>query len=742
MPWNTFDRDRAHLEAQYHDPPWDEASGWSLDRLEDAVAQLVHDAEARGEPRIRTKARVFELLLRHGRIEVDARDWFGDRLHHGNLVRKLRDRWTAESRQTVLAEVNAEAAAAREVGAYISGPNFSHTAPDWERVLALGPAGLLRHVRETRERRRASGALSAHERDFYDAVETVYAAFIGFVHRLAEGAAQQAERHPEHGERMLALAQCLRNIAIRAPETLHEALQLAYLCHELMEMEGESVRSMGHFDRLYYRFYRADLESGRLTREQAKELIKYFFIKFFARTDGLQYGKNFVFGGIDVDGTDAVNALSYAAIEAYGEMRTVDPKLSIRVHEGTPPEFLRQVADCIRNGCTSFVLVNDHVGIGALVKRGVPEDEARTYVLMGCYEPAIPGKEVPCSGSQWVNIAKALEWALYDGIDPLTGRQMGPRTGACEDFASFEEFYAAFRTQLARLLERAMQVQVAFESCWAEMNTSPLLSGTMVDCVERGRDISAAGAKYNNTGVCVGSIASAVDSLVAIRERVFERGDIPLRALADTLSGNWADNELLRLKILSGREKFGNNREGPDALAVEITDLVARIINSTPNERGGRFCAALNSIDHCLRFGKAVGALPDGRRAHEPLSKNLSAVVGMDREGVTALINSVTRIDFTQFPNGSVLDIMLHPTAVQGAHGLDALVGLMRSYFAQGGFGIQFNIFDVRTLREAQQHPERHPNLQVRVCGWNVHFVNLSEAEQNMFIEQAEHLPA
>jgi formate C-acetyltransferase len=284
-----------------------------------------------------------------------------------------------------------------------------------------------------------------------------------------------------------------------------------------------------------------------------------------------------------------------------------------------------------------------------------------------------------------------------------------------------------------------MDVQLGFERLWPEMNSSPLLSGTMVECVERGRDIAAGGAKYNNTGVCVGSIASTVDSLDVIREWVFEREEIDLPALVAALDADWESDERLRLRIMRGREKFGNNLEGPDALAREITDDVASIINAKPNERGGRFCAAINSIDHCIRFGERTGALPDGRRAHEPLSKNLSAVTGMDREGVTALINSVTKIDFAQFPNGSVLDIVLHPSAVEGEEGLQAFVGLIRSYFAQGGFAIQFNVFDADTLREARQHPERHANLQVRVCGWNVHFVNLSDTEQEMFIAQAEH---
>ncbi len=741
MPWNAFDRDRKHLEAQYHDPAWDEASGWSLDRLEDAVAHIVTDAERQARPRIRTKAEVFELLLLNGRIDVDPRDWFADRLQHADLVRKLRDTWTADIRRTVIAEADATATTARSVGAYISGPNFSHTSPDWERVLSLGPSGLLDFVRQTRQKKLASGCLSETERDFYDAVETVYVAFIRFILRLAEGAEKQAGLHPQERERMLALAECLRNIATRPPETLHEALQLAYLCHELMEMEGESVRSMGSFDRLYYRFYCSDIQRGLRTREQQKELIKYFFIKFFARTDGLRFGKNFVFGGLHADGSDAVNPLSYAALEAYEEMRTVDPKLSVRVHGGTPDDLLRQVAGCIRKGCNSFVLVNDDVGIASLMKRGVRAEEARNYVLMGCYEPAIMGKEVPCSGSEWVNIAKALEWALYDGLDPLTGRQMGPNTGRCEAFASFDEFYAAFKVQLSHLLEQAMDVQVAYESRWEKMNTSPLLSGTMLECVEQGRDISAGGAKYNNTGCCIASLAGTVDSLIAVRELVFERKAITMRALAETLENDWADNELLRLKVLKSPRKFGNNQDEPDAFARDIAEYVAGIINSRSNERGGRFCAALNSIDHCHRFGMQMGALPDGRKAHQPLSKNLSAVTGMDREGVTALINSVTKLDFTQFPNGSVLDIMLHPSAVQGEEGLSALVGLIRTYFAQGGFGIQFNIFDVNTLREAQRRPEAYANLQVRVCGWNVHFVNLSRPEQDMFIQQAEHLP-
>jgi pyruvate-formate lyase len=734
--WNNFDNDRQHLEAQYRNTLWDEESGLSLAELEDTIPKLVE--ELNEQSKIIIKAKVFAFLLEHGRISIDPRDWYADHLLHGDILIKLRNSWTNNTINSYLSDVHSKANIFRSVGACTTGPNFSHVAPDWERILALGPNGILNHIKQTRQYRTTFGTLSREDLDFYDAAEIVWLAFIKFVHRLADGCIKIAVQNDTERGRMNLLAQCLRNIATRPPESLHEALQLAYLCHELMEMEGVLVRSMGHFDRLYYRFYEADLQLGRFTRDQTKELIKYFFIKFFAKTNGLLWGKNFVLGGIGRDGKDVTNPLSYLTIEAYEEMDTVDPKLSIRVHKGTPEHFLKRVASCIRKGCNGIVVVNDEIAIPALIQRGTTEEEARNYVLMGCYEPAILGKEVPCSGSQWINLAKAVEWALHNGADPLMRKQIGPATGNCNSFETFSDFKAAFFTQLRHLIEEVTDLQLMYERYWKEMNRAPLLSSTMVECVDKARDISEGGAKYNNTGCCIASLASTVDSLVAINDFVFTKKIISMRELTDALNSDWDGHELLRLKIQANPNKYGNNRILPDELAQEITQFVARIVNSKQNERGGKFCAGLNSIDHCVGFGRDTSALPDGRKARQPLSKNLDAVIGMDRNGVTALINSVAKIDFSQYPNGSVLDIMLHPSAVQGQDGLTALVGLVRSYFALGGFGIQFNIFNADTLRAAQQHPEKYTNLQVRVCGWSVRFVNLRKIEQDMFIEQAE----
>jgi pyruvate-formate lyase len=739
MVWNTFDANRNHLLLQYHDICWDENSGWDIEKLENEALYL--EQSMAGQARIRVRAAIFELILKHGRINIDPLDWFQDRLQHGNILIQLRDRWQKEIKESVFPDLTKYCELAESCCAFFaSSPDFSHTSPDWERLLKMGPSGLLDNIRDTRKKKSDAGCLSESEKDFYDSAEIVYMAVLHFINRLADCVEKMASMHAEEQERMRMSAKCLRNIAKNPPGNLYEALQLSYIFHELMEMEGELVRSMGGFDRLYYSYYINDIERGIFTKEQVKELIKFFYVKFFAKTDGKFYGKNIFFGGVDSNGLDVVNSLSYLALEAYEELNLVDPKLSIRVHEKSPLTFLEVVLNCIRRGRNSIVFVNDDVVIPALVKRGIPLEEARIYTVIGCYEPAIMGKELSCSAAIYVNIAKAVELAIFNGKDPLTGRQIGPYTGECSTFSSFDDYFQAFKEQLKHMLEAAMDATASYEAYWPQMNTSPLLSGTMLECVENGRDISAGGAKYNNTGCCCACFASAIDSLIAVRKLVFEEKVFTMEKLAEVLKDNWKGYELQRLKVLHNGAKWGNDLPEPDNMGCITAKYMADIINGRPNGRGGRYIAALFSIDFNHKFGSATGALPDGRRAGEPLSKNLCAVTGMDREGVTALIKSVTKLDFSIFPDGSVLDVMLHPSAVKGESGIDALIGLIQTYFARGGAAIQFNIFDSKELREAQKHPEKYSNLQVRVCGWNAYFVNLSVAEQNEIIKQAEGL--
>jgi len=357
---------------------------------------------------------------------------------------------------------------------------------------------------------------------------------------------------------------------------------------------------------------------------------------------------------------------------------------------------------------------------------------------VGCYEPGVLGREVACTGNGGISLPKALELALNNGVDPLSGEKLGLETGEAASLDTFDKLLDAVKAQIAFLADRMTGLIRAFERRYMEMNPSPLFSGTLAECVEQGRDAYAGGAKYNSSSLYGYGNGTTADALAMIRKLVYDCKEMTLAELNAALKSDWKDQELLRLRLRRDPDKWGNNRALPDAVCRAICDCFAGRVNRTPNARGGRFKAALFTIDFNYYYGQRLGATADGRRAGEPISRNTGASSAMDRSGVTALIASVTKLDLRQFPTGSVLDLMLHPTAVAGAEGLEAFARLVETYFQKGGFAIHGNVLDAAVLRAAQKDPQAYSNLQVRVCGWNVYFVNLSRAEQDEFIARAE----
>ena len=728
----TFERDRALLDHQYESVCYDPETGLSREELRAEADAL--EKRLSGEAPLCAKAALFKLTLEKARIHVDAFDWIADHIDFGDALSDLRGRqWTDSGLKAVCAPVDP----LTESGLLTAGLDISHTSPDWERLLTLGLCGLQSAAKTRKEQLAAENALTTRRRDFLDGVITVYGAMRTLCRRLSAQAEKEAARQPEDEARLKAVSAALAHIADHPPRTLHEAVQLAYIYHECQEFEGEPVRSMGGFDRLYGRFYESDLAAGRLTRDQAKELIKYFFNKFYARTQDKANGKNFYFGGELPGGESAVNDLSYLALEAYREMRTVNPKLSVRVSDNTPEDFVALAADCIREGCSGVVFCNDRSIIETMMKFGKTREDARRYVPIGCYEPAAEGLEMNRSVSATVNLPKLVELALNDGFDPMYNRQSGPHTGL--EFDSYADFEEAFFRQADYVLDLAMDTIRSAEACWPRFNPSPVLSGTMAPCLDAARDVSRGGTKYNNAGIVCGSLGTAVDALVAVKRLVFEEKRLTLAELRDILRSDWENDSRLRLIALKKLPKWGNGDPEADAIARRLNARLAACVNGQPNTLGGVFQLAQFSIDYTVRFGKSCGATPDGRRKGEMTSKNLAAVTAMDRRGVTAMIESAGRLDQTQFPDGAVLDCILHPSAVRGAEGLRAFAQLIYTYFDMGGLCIQFNVFDAATLRAAQENPEKYASLQVRVCGWNVFFNHLSRAEQDEFIRQAEH---
>ena len=283
-----------------------------------------------------------------------------------------------------------------------------------------------------------------------------------------------------------------------------------------------------------------------------------------------------------------------------------------------------------------------------------------------------------------------------------------------------------------------MRRTTAMEKCYMEVNPSPLLSGSMRDCIDSGKDIYAGGTKYNFSSVNIFGTATAADALAAVRSLVYEEKRLTLPRLREILSSDWAGEEKLRLYCRNKLPKYGCGDRSVDSLAKELLCRTADVVNGTENGRGGIFRAGAFSIDWRFDYGKKCAASADGRHAGETLSKNMGCTDAADRNGVTGMIESACAVDYSVLSNGTVLDVVLHDTAVKGEDGLSAMQGLLRVFLEKGGLAIQFNVFDPQILREAQETPEKFATLQVRVCGWNALFVNLSRKEQDEFIAQAE----
>ncbi|MBC7234505.1 MAG: hypothetical protein H5T69_01595 [Chloroflexi bacterium] len=733
--WGTFERDREHLFRQFQEIPWADHTGLTAQELATEVAAYLRDHA--DQPKVLQKAGVFALVMKRARIAIDPLDWFVDKLDHGDLVRKVRDAWYEEAKAGALKK---EASWFDEVWNYglVHGLlDMGHISPGWEKVFAGGLVGLLDEVRQAREH--AGDAATPEQRAFWQAVEIVYEAAIALANRFADLAEALVAEHPAQAPRLLAIAECCRRIPAHGPTTFYEALQFHWFLHEWIEMEGELVRSAGHFDRHLYPYYRADIDAGRLTREQAKELIKFFWFKHASRTQGLRNGKNYVFAGQDRDGSIIDNELTYLALEAYGELNTPDPKLSVRFTPETPDRLYYTVADLIRHGHNSFVLMNDVPAIAGLLKRGKTLPDARSYLPIGCYEPAVDGKEAACTMNLVINLAKGLELALHDGRDPVSGVQLGPHTGDPRTFGSFEDLFDAYRRQMDFIIARSITYVGAHERQWPQINPSPFLAGTIDDCIATGKDIGQGGPRYNSVGVVGMGLANTVDGLLGVKRAVFDEGRCTMEELLTALGHNYEGHEPLRQYLLNRVPKWGNNDAESDALARRVADYYCHKVHTFRNGRGGACQAALFSLDYQWRMGRHVGALPDGRRAFESLAPGVGPSSGRDKSGVTALLNSVSSLDFTETPNGSVLDVMLHPSAVRGQDGLDAFVQLIKTFFAQGGYAVQFNVLDTDTLRKAQRYPERYASLQIRVTGWSVYWVALTREEQDQFIARHAH---
>jgi len=625
------------------------------------------------------------------------------------------------------------------------GDSAGHFVADYEKVLKRGFKGIMKEVIARRRRLDLTKAEDREKDVFYQAAGIACEAAIRFGERHAEKALELAGREtdPVRKEELEKMARICGRVPAHPAETFHEALQSFWFTHIMLHINSKEWSiSPGRFDQYMYPYYRKDVREGRLTREEAEELLACLWIKFNQvriDVDFVNY-QMITLGGQGGDGRDVTNELSYLCLDTTARLRTIQPSLCIRYHEGTPNAFLRRACELVKTGLGMPAMFNDSAIIPALLSAGVAPEDAKDYAIAGCEEIGVPGKLYGVVRAPIVNQARCVLHVLYNGHDPVSGRRDGMETGDPEKFTGFEDFLKAYRDQVRHATEVSMRRSRARDAANAGVTPHSFVSLLFDDCVEAGRDITVGGARYDITSMSEAGSITAANSLAAIEKAVFEDKIVTISELKEALLSNFRDSEALRQYLLKRVPKFGNDDDYVDEIArrvVEINHEVIRELDET-DFRGGIFVTGSGASTGYLH-GRVTGATPDGRFKGESLSVNLGPSPGTDVNGPTAMLKSVAKLSFRHQTGGALLHMKLSPNVVAGENGTENLSSLIRTYFKLGGMGLHFTVVDGKILRAAKEEPEKYRDVIVRVGGFSAPFVLLSPEIQDNIILRTEH---
>jgi formate C-acetyltransferase len=620
---------------------------------------------------------------------------------------------------------------------------IGHMLINHERVLERG---LLAVADEARSKLR-----DTERRAFYEAVETAARAVVAWANRYADEAERLAGAGAANRDELLTIAAACRRVPAYPARTFREALQAIVFVHYATQIEQfESAISLGRIDQFLYPWYRSDVEAGRLSQEDALELLGCFYLKLSQSIplfdsvvtlafSGLTNFANTVIGGMDARGQDVTNELSYLMLEAMQRVRSPQPNFGVRLHRGSPRAFRDAVMQAAAEGIGNLQLFNDEAIVAALTNRGIPLEEARDYGIIGCVEPAVPNKSFTSSDAALFNLPLCLELALNDGRGRVLGEQLGPASGDPRGFTTIDDVIEAYRAQVEHLVGQMVEGLEGLARAHAERRPLPLASSLTDDCLERGLDLTAGGARYNFTGVQGVGTASVGDSLAAIDRLVFREKRITMGDLVAALDSDFAGQEPLRQTLLNKAPKYGNDDDDADRFARLAAEVYCRAVEKHPNFRGGWYSPGMYSVTMHIVFGMMVGATPDGRHAHQPLSQGISPANGRDERGPTAALKSAAKLNHALVSNGLALNQMLSLGAAAREQAADVLGGLVGAYFDLGGQHLQWNIVDRATLIAAQQDPEAYRGLIVRVSGYSALFSDLNRSVQDELIARTEH---
>ena len=597
---------------------------------------------------------------------------------------------------------------------------------------------------------------------FYRAVEIVSEGIIIWSKRYAAEAKRQADEcaDPARKAELLELADTLGWIMEHPCRNFHDALQCIWLYQLAMCLDGQLHGiSFGRMDQYLGRYYEKDIADGTLTPEKAQELVDLFFLKLMElnkiwseeatkSNPGYTCGTLITLGGVDMEGRDATNPVTYMFLQSSARMSLNIPQ-ALRVHEGTPYELWEAAVETTKicGGIPTFE--SDIAIIPAMMRRGVPLEYARNYCLHGCVEPGIGGYEWCEPGGtgnpSYINIANAMLMAFNNGINPLRKKGepantkiQGPETGYLYEMTSMDQVLEAVRKQFYFWMPWHANCTNTWESIAAFHTPLPMVSATFAGCMESGKDVMWGGAMFNSTGnSCIG-VGNVAESLNVIDQVCFKKKWATTRELYDALMANWEGYEELRQRIVGQLPHFGNADPDCDKYMTFAANTYADSINQCVGQRGNHYSAGCYPVTLNVVFGYFTAATPDGRKQGEPLTDGISPVQAMDKNGPVCTMQSLLTFDYTAYGNGTLCNMKFHPTSLSAKDGVSKLVNVMQSYFEQGGMELQLNIISGDTLRDAQKHPENYRDLVVRVAGFSAYFVEVFKESQDDLIHRTE----
>jgi formate C-acetyltransferase len=595
--------------------------------------------------------------------------------------------------------------------------------------------------------------LALDQREALQSFDIACDAVIVFAERHAALARELAakERHPQRRAELENIADVCSHVPAHAPRDFQEALQYYWFCHlaVITELNGWDSFNPGHLDQHLLPFFERGLADGTLTRESAQEILECFFIKFNNHPAPPKVGvtaaesgtytdfANINIGGLLRDGSDGSNAVSHILLDIVDEMHLLQPSTNLQLSRQTPDELLHHALRVVGKGYGFPSIFNTDAVVKEQLRMGKSLEDARAGGCSGCVEVGAFGKEAFIL-TGYFNMPKCLELALHNGVDPRTGKQLGPRTGDPASFRTFDDLFAAYRAQFHHVLEIKLRGNQLIERMYATQMPAPFLSVLIDDCIARGRDYNAGGARYNNTYVQFVGLGTLADSLSALKQLCLDEGTVSFHDFISALDADFAGHDALRQRLLNKTRKYGNDDDAADDIVVRIFNTCVEELDGKPDTKGGRYRVEMLPTTCHVYFGSVLGAIPDGRHAGLPVSEGISPVQGADRRGPTAVIKSAAKMDQLK-AGGTLLNMKFTPALIAAESGIENWGHLVRSYFKMDGHHVQFNIVRADTLRQAQAAPAEHRDLIVRVAGYSDYFCDLCKELQEEIIERTEH---